>query len=73
MRLPPANLDAEAAVLSAVMLDPSRLAAVRPILPPAAFRSRANHLIYEAIGDLAEHGRVIDLVTVADRLREKRR
>ncbi len=65
---------AEDAVLSTVLLDPPRLAEVRPLLPtPDAFYDPRNRLMYEAAIDLDERGEPVDPVTVAKRLTEMNR
>ena len=69
-RVPPQDLDAEAAVLSAVLLERSAIDQVGPLLKPTDFYSEANRRIYEAAIELATTGAPIDLVTVAGRLRE---
>jgi replicative DNA helicase len=66
-RVPPSNLDAEAAVLSASLLDPTRdaLDRARTVLGTgAAFYSDANRRIWEAILDLDQEGKPADVVTV---------
>jgi replicative DNA helicase len=66
-RVPPNNLDAEAAVLSASLLDPTRdaLDRARTVLGGgAAFYSDANRRIWEAILDLDQEGKPADVVTV---------
>lgn len=64
------DLDAEGAVLSALLLCPERLADVRAALKPEHLYSDANRRIYEAVLGLADAGRAIDLTTVATRLRD---
>ena len=70
-RVPPGDLDAEAAVLSACLLDQSALDRVQAILQPKHFYADANRRIYEAIIDLATSGKPIDIVSVASWLRER--
>lgn len=61
--MPPHDLDAEGAVLSAVMLDPSALAKV-PELRPEHFYSEAHRRIFEACIAVAANGEPLDAVTV---------
>lgn len=63
-RVPPNDLMAEAAVLSAVLLSRDALDRVLPILSPEHFYSDANGKIYEAFVDLSSLGRTIDILTV---------
>jgi hypothetical protein len=65
----PHDVDAEAAVLSAVMLEGARLAEV-PGLRPEYFYAESHRRIFEAIRGLAGEGRGIDVVQVATWLRE---
>lgn len=68
-RVPPSDLDAEAAVLSASMLSAEARDIVRDILRPEHFYADANRRICEAIYDLSEQGQPADAVTVAAHLR----
>ncbi len=70
-RVPPHDLQAEAAVLSAVLLDRDSLDRVLEILQPEHFYSDANRLVYETCRDLASEGTPIDIVSVASRLRDR--
>ncbi len=72
-RVPPADLDAEAAVLSAVLLSNDAFDAVQNILVPEHFYSDANRRIYEAMVDLSSAGRPVDIVSVAGWLRDRER
>ena len=72
-RLPPHNLDAEAAVLSAVMLDPPAFHSVADLLLPEDFYSEAHRRIYEAVVSLRSRGQPSDIVTVAEQLRKVER
>ncbi len=63
-RVPPHDLDAEAAVLSAILLDRNALDHVQEILKPEHFYSLANGRIYEAIQQLVTTGSPIDIVSV---------
>jgi replicative DNA helicase len=72
-RVPPHDLDAEAAVLSAIMLDRDALDRVLEILKPDHFYSDANGRIYEAAQQLAMASMPIDITTVAGWLRDRER
>lgn len=67
--VPPHDLDAEAAVLSAVMLDPAALQLVVDFLLPEHFYSGAHQRIYEASTAVARDGVKLDVVTVSARLK----
>lgn len=74
-RMPPHNLEAEAAVLSSVILDASgaKLDEVRAILPVQAFYADAHNRIFDAVCEIADQGEKVDIVTVAQRLRDSGR
>lgn len=72
-RLPPHDLDAEAAVLSAILLDREALERVLDLLRPEHFYSDPNGRIYAAISQLAAAAVPVDIVTVAGVLRDQER
>ncbi|MFZ5895335.1 MAG: DnaB-like helicase N-terminal domain-containing protein [Myxococcota bacterium] len=69
---PPAHdLEAEAAVLCAIIREPARLSEVRALLEPREFYSHSNRRIFETILSLNTAGQAIDVVSVASALRER--
>jgi replicative DNA helicase len=72
-RVPPQDLDAEAAVLSAVMVDPGAFDKVNEFLRPEHFYSEAHRRIYEAAVELSATGKPVDIVQVATWLRDHER
>src|SRR5690348_592989 len=72
-RVPPHDLDAEGAVLSAVLLERDALDKVLETLKPDHFYSEANRRIYEAAVELSTKGTPIDIVSVAGVLRDRER
>jgi len=71
-RVPPNDLEAEAAVLSAVMLDPSALDKVTD-LKPEFFYSEAHRRIFEACLELRAGGHPVDVLQVGSWLRDRQR
>ena len=71
-RAPPQDIEAEAAVISAVLVDPAAHAKVR-FLKPEFFYSEAHRRIYEVAEALAGEGSPVDVITVATRLRDTER
>ncbi len=65
------NLEAEQAVLGAILVRPAILNDVAPILEPGAFYQEAHGLIYRAMLDLVGQGAPVDLVTVTGLLKER--
>jgi replicative DNA helicase len=72
-RVPPHDLDAEAAVLAAILLDRDALDRVLELVKPEHFYSEANGHIYEACCTLALQNLPIDVVSVASWLRDRER
>src|SRR5207244_13543529 len=68
VRLPPQNLEAERAVLGAILLDNQALYKTLEVISPDEFYLPKHRKIFEAMIALAEHNQVIDLVTLSDHL-----
>jgi Protein of unknown function (DUF3987)/DnaB-like helicase N terminal domain len=66
--LPPQNLEAERSVLGGLLLDNVALPAVRELLAVQDFYRDAHQVIYGAICDLADEGKPIDPIILADEL-----
>lgn len=73
IKVPPQNLEAEQAVLGAMMLEPEAGSSVFEMLQPEDFYRDNHRLIFSAIRDLFEKGDPIDLVSVAEILRQQGR
>src|SRR5699024_8229362 len=69
-KLPPQAVNLEEVVLGAMMIDKKGVDEVIDILHPDAFYSRKHQVIYEAIFQLFESGEPVDLLTVANRLKQ---
>ncbi|WP_356948874.1 DUF3987 domain-containing protein [Streptomyces cacaoi] len=65
---PPADLDAETAILGAMMLSPTVIKEVVAELSPADYYRPAHETIHRAVVALHEQGRPVDPITVADYL-----
>jgi replicative DNA helicase len=72
-RVPPHDLDAEAAVLSAILLSPQAFDEVQEFLKIEDFYSEANRRIYEAVLELQRTNTPVDVVSVASWLRSRER
>jgi replicative DNA helicase len=72
-RVPPHDLDAEAAVLSAVLIDKLAFDKVNEFLRPEHFYSEAHRRVYEAATELSSEGKPVDVVQVATWLRDRDR
>lgn len=72
-RIPPADVDAEAAVLSSILLSTEAFDTVQEILNVEHFYVEANRRVYEAVVELADKNRSVDIVSVAGYLRDRGR
>jgi len=68
-RLPPQDLEAEQAVLGAVLLGGHGIDAAREVLEARDFYRDSHRMIYGAAMSLAEKGQPVDLTTVSSVLR----
>ena len=69
-RIPPHNLDAERAVLGAVLLEGREaLPRVVEVLRPSDFYTEAHRSIYQSMLTLFDHGEPVDLLTLQEDLR----
>jgi replicative DNA helicase len=67
-RTPPHNLEAEKAVLGAVLLQPDALTAASDVLTPRDFYRDAHRRIFETMLVLGDRQSVIDPITLKDEL-----
>lgn len=71
-RVMPHNLDAEKAVIGGLFIDPNSIGIISEILQDgSAFYTNVYGIIYDAMLELHKEGRVIDSITVQDKLKEK--
>jgi replicative DNA helicase len=68
--LPPQNIEAEESIISAILIDNDALLDVIESLGPEDFYRTAHQKIYTAITDLFDKAEPVDLVTLANRLKE---
>ncbi|HSX18814.1 MAG TPA: replicative DNA helicase, partial [Candidatus Saccharimonadales bacterium] len=69
--LPPQDLEAEKAIIGAILLDQDSLTSVVQLLRPEHFYKKSHGDIYSAIFDLYEKREPIDLVTLTAQLKGK--
>ena len=62
----PQNIEAEEAILGAVLVNPETLSKVSDVITPASFYKPAHRYIYEAMIQLFNSGDNIDIVSVSD-------
>lgn len=71
-RIPPQNLEAEMAVLGAILLDGEALVSVMERVTGEDFYRTAHQYIFEAMIEIAEANEPVDLVTLTARLQDKK-
>jgi replicative DNA helicase len=67
----PANIEAERAVLGALLLNDEYMNKVSELLQPDEFYSIAHKIIYQTMLDIVHQSKRIDLVTLQDRLAQQ--
>lgn len=70
LKLQPNSIEAEVCVLGSVLIDNDAILAVSDFLRPEHFYDEKNALVYEAMLALFENRSPIDIVTVAEKLKE---
>jgi replicative DNA helicase len=70
LRLPPNSAEAEVCVLGSILIDNDAILAVTDFLRPEHFYEGSNGKVYEAMMELFENRSPIDIVTVAEKLKE---
>lgn len=70
-RIPPQNLEAEASVLGALLIDKDSIMMIADLVRADDFYKTANSLVFETMLELYERHQPIDILSVANRLEEK--
>ncbi|ANF95057.1 replicative DNA helicase [Paenibacillus bovis] len=70
-RVPPQNLEAEQAVLGAILLQAEALISVMERVDTEDFYDKTHQLIYEAMVHLGEENQPIDLITLTSLLQDR--
>jgi replicative DNA helicase len=69
-RLPPQSLEAEQAVLGALLVSGDGVSRIVDVLEPGQFYRKAHQIIYEAMVELYSANEPIDIVTVSQALKD---
>jgi len=72
-RVPPQDLDAEAALLGSICLRPDLMYEVVDIISPESFYAEKHRIVFDAMVDLFRHSHPIDLLSVSSKLKETNR
>lgn len=69
-RVPPQNIEAEQAVLGAMLIKKEAIAEVSEILRPEDFYREAHRIVFQAMMELFTKNEAVDLITVTEQLRK---
>jgi replicative DNA helicase len=72
-RVPPQNIEAEMSVLGSLMLDKDAIVKIADLVRPEDFYKDANRLIYETMLELFEDREPIDVLSLSNKLEEKKK
>ena len=70
-RIPPHNIDAEKAVLGAILLDNLALGVVLEVIEAGDFYPDGHRKIFSGIVELSDRGVPADIVTLSSAMRDK--
>ncbi|MFC2015868.1 replicative DNA helicase [Chloroflexota bacterium] len=70
-RLPPQNIEAEEAVLGAILIDPDAIIRIAAFLRAEDFYREKHTWIYDAVSALHERREAVDFLTVCDELERR--
>ncbi len=70
-KLPPQNLEAEMAVLGAMLLDEDAISVAGELLDSGSFYKATHRKIFETIIELYNSNKPVDLITLTDELKKK--
>jgi replicative DNA helicase len=73
VRIPPQNMDAERALLGAIMLKPNAMYEIADSISNESFYAAKHGYVFEAMQSLFSKGEPIDLVTLSGKLKELKR
>lgn len=71
-KIPPHSEEAEVSVLGAILIDKNAIIEVAGILSPECFYHSGHGAIFEAAMELYEERMPVDLITIAERLKQKK-
>ena len=72
-KIPPHSLEAEESLLGSLLIDKDAIIKVADNIMPSDFYKEANRLIFETIKELYGNQEPIDIITLSNRLEEKKR
>src|SRR5258708_25077890 len=72
VKIPPHNEDAERSVLGAILIDKEAITVVTEILSPNDFYDDTHGIIYDAMLQLSDERKPIDLLTLTSQLKKNK-
>ncbi len=72
LKVPPHSIEAEQSVLWSLLIDKDGFITIWDMLKPDDFYNDSNKIIYEAMHDLYRNNKPIDLITVKEKLDDKK-
>jgi len=73
LKIPPQNLDAEKAVLGAILIDNQSLNKIADLLRPDSFYDLRHQIIFQNIIQLYRDGKAVDVLTLTSELRKDKK
>lgn len=70
-KLPPQSIEAEEALLGALLVNPVSITRIIELIEPESFYKPAHKILYEAILDLSNKNEPVDIITVSEHLRNE--
>jgi len=71
IKLQPQNIDAEKAIVGAILIDKDTIIKIADVLAPEYFYDEKNRILYEIMIELYEDRDPIDIVTVTNKLKKR--
>jgi len=72
LKVPPSSIEAEQSVLWSLLIDKDGFIIIWDLLSPADFYNDSNRMIYESMHELYRTNKPIDLITVKEKLDDKK-
>lgn len=72
-KIPPHSLEAEESLLGSLLIDKDAIIKVADTIMPSDFYKDANKIIYETIKELYSNQEPIDIITLSNRLEERKK
>jgi len=71
-KIPPQNIEAEKSLLGSILIDKDAMIKIADSMNPNFFYKNAHEKIYESMAELYNNGEPIDVLTVSNKLEEKK-